>query len=390
MTAITETQRGSPPTALWKALLLTLPAALLSSFYLLRIPMAGQVRPLDLISAIIFAVVFTAFFFLMVYTGKTHRYRSILFIILAVALPFHFIPMMFEQYGSNILSAAQSYSGNAPFCPLTMPMVLLPAILKGVVIFPGQLAMGATWFLLWVGFSLSLGRGWCSWGCFYGGYDEFFSRLRKKATIKHVDRKWTFLSFGILLAIVLVSAVIFRPFYCQWLCPFKFVTEFEAPTTVAAIAAMVIFIALFLGLVVTLPLLTKKRIQCAIWCPFGALQSLFNKINIFEVRIDPAKCNQCKRCLRECPTLSLEESSLESGKARITCTKCGKCVDVCPQGAMSYHIKGTPVGVKPQTARLLFMYTAWIVVGVLGGNVVIDGLRRILQWITTGSMMIGS
>jgi hypothetical protein len=56
---------------------------------------------------------------------------------------------------------------------------------------------------------------------------------------------------------------------------------------------------------------------------------------------------------------------------------------------MSYHIKGTPVGVRPQAARLLFLYPAYILFAVLGGNIVTDGLRRIFQWIATGSMIGG-
>jgi polyferredoxin len=373
--------------AIWKALLLTLPIVLFTSSGLMQVLMYGDAEPLGIIASLLVSILLTVFFFRMLVTGKTHRYRSALFILLAFVLPFYLIPRLFEAFGTNMLTPEMTYSGKAAFCPLTMPMVLLPAALKGVVIFPGALAAGGAWFLLWLGLSLSVGRGWCSWGCFFGGWDEFFSRLRKKPAIKHVDRKWRFLPFGVLLAIVLLSALTFHPIYCEWLCPFKVVSEFEAPTTLRTQVALGIFVSLFIGLVIALPLLTKKRIQCALFCPFGAMQSFFNKINIFEVRIDPAKCTQCKRCLRECPTFSLDDSSLESGKALMSCTKCGQCVDACPQGAISYHIKGTPVGIRPNVARVLYLYPAYILFSVLGGNILISGLYRILKWITTGSMI---
>ena len=136
-----------------------------------------------------------------------------------------------------------------------------------------------------------------------------------------------------------------------------------------------------------LPVLTRKRVQCALFCPFGAMQAIFNKINIFDVRIDTAKCTQCKACLRNCPTLSLDESSLSSGRPLMSCTKCAQCIDACPQGAVSYHIKGTPVGVRPATARVLFLYPAWMLYSLLGGMIVTSGLWRILRLVTTGSMI---
>jgi ferredoxin-type protein NapH len=134
-------------------------------------------------------------------------------------------------------------------------------------------------------------------------------------------------------------------------------------------------------------LLTKRRVQCGLFCPLGALQAFWNKISIFGVRINTDKCSGCKRCIRECPTFSLDESSLQSGKPLITCTQCGKCVDACTKGAASYHIKGTQVGVKPNVARVLYMYPAWILMLTMGAGIVQAGLWRILRLITTGSML---
>ena len=387
MTAHVRTQVSSPPMATWKALLLTLAMFPFSATPIMAALTQDEFDLRMVVPGLLVSALLTVFFFLILRTGKTYRYRSILFIILAIVLPVYLIPRFYDTLGTNMLTDAITYSGKAAFCPLTIPMVLLPALFKGVVVFPGIIATGAAWFLLWVGVSLSIGRGWCSWGCFFGGWDELFSRLRKKPVIKHVDRRWRLLPYAILLAIVLLAAVTFHPIYCEWLCPFKVVSEFEAPATLRTQVSLGIFVSLFAGLVVTLPVLTKKRIQCALFCPFGAMQSFFNKINIFEVRIDPAKCTQCKRCIRECPTFSLDEGSLESGKALMSCTKCGQCVDACPQGAISYHIKGTPIGVSLNVARVLFLYPAYILLSVVGGHIVTYGLWRVLKLITTGSMI---
>jgi polyferredoxin len=383
--------------AVWKALLLTFPAALLSSLIWLNNLRGGDVPPLIVASLIAAWLGFTVLFALMLITGKTHRYRSIMFIATAIAMPIEFISYMVETHGSMMLTEDMMFSGGASFCPLTMPMILIPALLKRVVIFPGEILPGTAkgafsiMFILWVGASISVGRGWCSWGCFYGGWDELFSRIRRRPLIrdKQIDRRWRYLPFAVLLAIVLLSALTFSPIYCEWLCPFKVVTEFQAPSSILAIVQIAIFVLLFIGLVVVLPLLTRRRIQCGLFCPFGAMQSFLNKINIFEVRIDLEKCTQCKKCIRECPTFSLDESSLESGKPLMTCTKCAQCIDACPQGAIHYHIKGTPIKASPTVAKVLFLYPAYMLLMTLGAGSVAAAIWRIITLVTTGSMLVG-
>jgi ferredoxin-type protein NapH len=77
----------------------------------------------------------------------------------------------------------------------------------------------------------------------------------------------------------------------------------------------------------------------------------------------------------------------ESGRPLITCTKCGQCVDLCPKGAISYHVKGTAVGLRPNTARVLFLYPAMIFFAAIGGSMIAGAVYRILLLITTGSML---
>lgn len=373
-----------------KAALLTLPMAGITVVLILG--STPSTAPLRLIPALIVWMFVNILFFRMLATGNTDRYRAILFIILAVCLPPSFILELYELRGHfMVLTPEDVLRGQTPFCHIVIPQTLLPAIVNRDIIFAGSLTGFAysigNMIVLWLGVTLVLGRGWCSWACIYGGWDDAWSRLRKRFVIKKIDRTWTYVPFALLLAIVLLSAVTYFPEYCNWLCPFKAVTEFEAVTSVKTAIQTIIFAALFIGLVIVLPILTKRRIQCACFCPFGAMQSFTNLISPFDIRIDSEKCVQCRRCIQACPVFALREENLAAERPALTCVKCGKCADICPQRAITYHIKGTRLHVRSQIARLLFLYPAFLVLVLMSAGFLSDLLYRLGLLVTTGSLL---
>jgi len=372
--------------SLFKTVLLCLPMMFLTFMMLTQgsIPTDGE-RLFALIATFLF---FNILFFLMVRTGKTDRFRSILFITLAVCFVFSFISNLIAVRGSMALSRATMIEGGAPFCHLVIPMTIIPAALTKTIIFPGKI-LGrysiAGMFVLWIGVSLALGRGLCSWFCFFGGLEDGFSRILKKPIIKNINKKWTYLPYAVLLGIVLMSALTLSPTYCKWLCPFKTVTEYVEITSVKVLIQTIIFVSLFIGLVVVLPILTKRRTQCGLFCPLGALQSVTNKTNVFEIRLDQDKCVQCNKCIKACPTFSIDEESLGRGRVKTSCTKCGKCVDACPQQALFYHVKGTSLVSKLDRYRLLFLYPAFLVLAIISSRFVQDAIVKTINLITTGT-----
>jgi polyferredoxin len=158
------------------------------------------------------------------------------------------------------------------------------------------------------------------------------------------------------------------------------VTEYAIPHSIVGWIQTITFVSLFLGLVIVLPLLTRKRTQCSFLCPFGAFQSIFNKASIFEVKIDRARCSDCLSCRTACPTLSLSKESVAKGETLMSCMKCGACVDKCPKHAAVWHIKGTPLGVKPERARLMFLYAAWAMAIMFGGSIIAGSLATMLHF----------
>jgi polyferredoxin len=354
----------------------------------------GRQRPVGAMQDIAFAATFVFFnlmFFLMVYRQRTERYRAVLFIVYAVAFVISFISQMVELRGTMALTQANILRAEAPFCHIAIPMTLIPAALNKTLVFPasiaGRLHSAAGMFIIWIGASLALGRGFCGWGCFFGGLEDGFSRIFKRPLLKLTGGPWRYLPYAVLLVVVLTAAASLSPTYCTWLCPFKAVTEYVQVTSLTTLIQMIIFISLFAGLVVILPILTKRRTQCALFCPFGAFQSFTNKASGCGIRADKDKCVKCGLCARNCPTFSIDAESIEAGGSRLTCLKCGKCVDLCPKGALSYHVKGAAPAAKSDVQRLLFIYPAFLFLATMGGAMVSDALFRIVRLVATGHMI---
>lgn len=330
----------------------------------------------------------TSLFFLMLRSGKTYHYRRIFFVSLGFLFPVGFITELVMLRGSMSLPMESVLGGNAPFCAMAIPMTLVPAALKRILVFPGAILptasnpnafapMVAVWFLA----MLIMGRGWCSMGCFFGGIEEGFASILKKPKVKRFPGILKLLPWAVLLFIVLLSALSLSSTYCAWLCPFKAVTEFAKIRNVVTALQFIIPCLLFATLVVILPLLSRKRTQCALFCPFGAFQSLIDKVHPVQIRVDREKCKDCMLCEKACTNLALDSDCLKSGKPGSGCVKCGACVDACKSGAVRYHVRGTSLSARAETARLFFLYSGWCFATMFGGSILVSSLATVFHLI---------
>lgn len=367
-----------------KALLYTLPMFMITFMFMTggRPDFSNPASALAMLITFLFVNVL---YFLMHYTGKTDRYRAIIFIIFALSLSFTLISNMVAMRNSMSFSQADILECKIPFCHLVIPMMILPAAFTQSIIFPGSIIGGfaniSSMVVLWLVATLVLGRGFCSWGCFYGGWDDGFSRFRKKATVKKISDIWKWMPFAVLIMVSLTAALTLVPTYCDWICPFKAVTEFEQVTSVESAAKAGVFISLFAGLVVVLPVMTRKRTQCSFLCPLGAVNTLSNKVTPFTVKIDKKACTECFKCVETCPLFALSKENIIEGKVSLFCSKCGKCIDACSKKAIHYGIKGVPAGTMKNFSRNLFLFVSFLFIAVFSSGSIINSLKSLLNLI---------
>lgn len=367
-----------------KSLLYTLPMFLITFMFIT----GGRPDFSDPVRATAIIITFlgmNVLYFLMHYTGKTDRFRAVLFIVFALSLSFTLISNMLEMRNSMSFSQADVLECRIPFCHLVIPMMILPAAFTKSIIFPGSIISGfagiASMVVLWLAATLVLGKGFCSWGCFYGGWDDGFSRLRKKPVIRKISESWKWMPFAVLFMVVVTAALALVPTYCDWLCPFKAVTEFEKVTNVESAAKAGVFLSLFGGLVVTLPVMTRKRTQCSFLCPLGAINSVSDKVTPFTIKIDKTACSECMKCVDVCPLFALTRDDIKNGKVSFFCSKCGKCVDACSKHAIHFGIKGVPSGTMKNFSRNLFLFVSFLFIAVFSSGTIINSLQSLLKLI---------
>jgi polyferredoxin len=324
--------------------------------------------------------------FLILYTGRMGRWRALLFIVMAWAFIVHFKAFLLGL-GRNPFFSPEVQE--VPYCHIAIAASILNyvyqqylALQSGSWKLWGPLSLGCLWLVL----TLAIGQAWCSWGCFYGGLDDGFSRILKKPLWRrfHLPPRWRDLPAAILLFMALASLSTMLPVFCLWVCPLKFTTAFLDTYGPVRLVQIVIFSGVGLAALVILPLVLKKRVFCGLICPFGAWQAFFGRVSPFRVSILPDRCNQCGLCVRACPTWVLEEESLERYEVSSYCNRCGQCIDVCPTGGITYTLLGKDVP-RPAKgtlhelleARSLFVLCALWVGGAVGGLFVPETLWRL-------------
>lgn len=370
---------------LGKTLLLSLPMLPLSGWLL-----TGGSLPTDWphrAGLLTVFFVFNAFFFLALRTGRTDRWRAPLFIAVAVLFAVSFMGNMMELHAARAEFVDFMFRDNVPMCPIVIPMLLVPAALGKTILWPGAIAgtyaAVGLMFAIWLVASLALGKAWCGWGCFFGGLDDAFSRLLPRRLLNPPERL-KLLPYAVLIIFALLTAASLLPAYCGLICPVKAATELPAGDFVQDRFMMWVHLLMFAGVTALLPALTRRRAQCAFFCPLGALQNGMDRLAPFEVRVDAARCVKCGVCWRDCPVMAITPASAAAGRTGAACVKCGRCADNCKAGAITFAVKGAVLA--PETSRLLFLYPAFLFLTGFGGGIAADAVARLITLALTGRL----
>jgi len=74
---------------------------------------------------------------------------------------------------------------------------------------------------------------------------------------------------------------------------------------------------------------------CQFICPFGFISWIAERFSIFRIRIDKDKCTQCGACIKVCP-LEAAKGRVAGNRLPADCFSCARCLNVCPVDVIQY------------------------------------------------------
>lgn len=187
-------------------------------------------------------------------------------------------------------------------------------------------------------FGILFGRIMCGFLCPFGFVQDLLHKIPvpKLMVPKVIDKPLRFLKYGVLIFLVLLLPALIRDqfglgttYFCKYLCP---AGTLEAGIPLLAANESLrfsignLFYMKFVVLIgIILLSVVIYRPFCKYLCPLGAFYGIFNKYSIFRFEVDKSKCTGCGKCEHIC-TMNVDVTqNINSAE----CIRCGKCAAAC-------------------------------------------------------------
>lgn len=198
------------------------------------------------------------------------------------------------------------------------------------------------WVLVFIS-AILLGRAFCGWFCWFGGYLELIEwGITDRWKIKIPSRILLYLG---LLPFVSLALKAYSAMLVVWIEKgFPDVFTFRL-ADVEPWGGQQTGISILLTIVLYGPVLLfvfGRKAWCRYLCPIGALLKVFSKVKIGGVRLVNDDCIGCGICNRACDMQVdvMGDLNLKGEVSGSECIVCLKCTDSCPTDSIALSLRG--------------------------------------------------
>ncbi|RAX54033.1 quinol dehydrogenase ferredoxin subunit NapH [Helicobacter sp. 16-1353] len=223
--------------------------------------------------------------------------------------------------------------------PMSDPLSIAQIFISGGIV-GFEAVLGLIIVLLIYG--IIMGRGYCAFVCPMNMVTDLANFLRRILKIDMMQKKLNItrrIKYGVLALSLLLSFMFAIPAF-DLISPISMLHRgiiFGMGAGIFGVLAVFLFDLFFI-----------KNGFCGYICPLGATYSLIGKYSLLRVKHDKDKCTKCMKCIVVCPEPQvLDLIGNRSGTInKIDCMKCARCIEVCDDDALKYGIFDFKIGRK--------------------------------------------
>lgn len=214
--------------------------------------------------------------------------------------------------------------------PLSDPFAVLQIFLASLSVDITML-LGALVILMLYG--VFLGRAFCSWVCPVNLITDFSAFIRRKLNFK--TSKFLILNknlrYFILVLVLFLSFIFSLPIFEN----FSYIGIIHRGIIFGGTSW--IFVAFIIFCIDTF---LSPRAICSHICPLGAFYAVISRFAILKIKHNVDNCTKCYRCVNICPEkqvlwmIAKKSASVTSGE----CIRCARCIEVCDDNALNFNI----------------------------------------------------
>ncbi len=128
------------------------------------------------------------------------------------------------------------------------------------------------------------------------------------------------------LLVGVATGIVFGKVFCRWVCPLGLMMELMMSMMPDGKAS-------------------AMYQYHKLGCPIAWISGWLNKFSFFKIKLNADTCKNCGICDKQCYIVSMEPEKYSLFKPAMikpgdsyTCSKCLKCVAVCPNGSLTYKV----------------------------------------------------
>lgn len=176
------------------------------------------------------------------------------------------------------------------------------------------------------------GPVFCGWVCPLGTFQEWIANIGRKIFKRkynhmlpyRLDSVLRYLRYGVLAWVIYMTAISGKLIFSD-IDPYFALFNFW--TSEVAIGGLIV-----LGVTIAASMFVERP-WCKYACPYGALLGISNFFRVFTIRRNETECKICKICTRDCP-MNIPVHALKVVRDH-QCISCLECTSegICPQPA---------------------------------------------------------